>query len=356
MSIGYSIDALVYDSGSDTWSLRADYDHSQHRVDIAISDGDAYLDGDYYNGETGDDSNQTATVTDMGGIQVATGQVYSEEYYELTGPGGEIIRIDLIEIDGVAVGYLVSSPLTEGVTYDETGFGNVYVDEEWEEGEEGEEDVNTRTSYSEISGVPCFCQGTHLATDQGDVPVDWLGPGDRVLTKDHGYQAILWVGRSKISRANLKKYPSLRPIRIAANSISAGVPAQDLRLSPEHRMLLGSAHLELLFGVAEAFAPVKSIVDGQQITQTDPQHEVSYYHVLFERHEIVLAEGLWSESFFPEKVTLGALSDGDRKKVLAVLGPRAESMKTARLCLRPWEAGLLQPQLNTPELLQRQAA
>ena len=43
-----------------------------------------------------------------------------------------------------------------------------------------------------ISG---FGGGTLIETDGGPIPVDWLRPGDRVLTFDDGLQPLRWVGR-----------------------------------------------------------------------------------------------------------------------------------------------------------------
>lgn len=258
MGYAYTADALIYDDNNETWVLRPDYDYTQHRVEISITDNDGYLDGDFTNGEVGDDADQIGTVNDMDGNLIASGQIYSELYYKLESPTGEISYINVMEIDGVVVGFIVTTPLVAGVSYDEIDRGNVHTAAD-------DDDVgDTRLHYSELASVPCFCQGTTLMTDEGEQPVDWIRPGDRIMTRDHGFQRALWVGRSVISASKLKSTPNFRPVRIAAHSINAQTPARDLLLSPEHRVLLKSPQIEMLFGIDEAFAPIKSIEMGQK--------------------------------------------------------------------------------------------
>ncbi len=335
MGYAYSTDALVYDSATNSWSLRPDYDFTEHRVEISITDNDGYLDGDFNNDEVGDDSSQTGTVTDMDGNLIASGQIYDELYYKVQSPTGEMSYIEVMEIDGVVVGFIVTTPLDPGVSYTEIDSGNVHTTEDGGE---------TRLLYSDLASVPCFCQGTTLMTATGEQPVDWIRSGDRVLTKDHGFQPVLWADRTLISANKLQSTVSLRPIKIAAHSIDKETPAQDLLLSPEHRILLKSPLIELLFGCDEVFTAIKTVTNDGDVAQTLPDHAISYYHILFAQHEIVLAEGLWVESFFPGKMALAALPAKKQAQIRGLLGAQTDTMQTARFCLKPREAALLMPQ------------
>lgn len=343
---GYTMDALEFDSYNGTWSLRSDYDHTQHRVEFNFSDDDTYLDGDAYEDEVGDDTNQTVIVNDTSGNLIASGQYYDEMYYKLEGPGGEIFYLEVIEINGVAVGIATTTALSPGVSYPEIDSGNVVVDEY----------EDTRIQYSDLDDIPCFCQGSHLMTDQGEQAVDWIRAGDRVLTKDNGYQTVIWTARSVITVQMLKSNPKLRPVKIAARGIDGAAPAQDLLLSPEHRVLLASAQIELLFGCDEMFAAAKFICDGDQVAQILPEHEISYYHILFENHEAVLADGLWVESFFTGDMALGMLPASKQGQIRDLLGDKVDSMKTARPCLKSWEAAMLIPQSKAKATIALSAA
>ncbi|MGB5556446.1 MAG: Hint domain-containing protein [Paracoccaceae bacterium] len=188
---------------------------------------------------------------------------------------------------------------------------------------------------------PGFGPGVHLQTDRGPVPVDWLAAGDRVLTLDHGYQPILWVGRSRVSTAELASNPALRPIVVPAGRFGRDGPDQDLLLSPDHRVLVASALVEHHVGTPEALAACKFLSDaGHSAPQSPAQPEgLSYYQVLFSDHELVLAEGLWVESFFTSDAALEALDATARQQAEAALGGSAgaQAMLAARYVLTDWE-------------------
>ena len=86
----------------------------------------------------------------------------------------------------------------------------------------------------------CFTRGTLIKTDQGERPIEELAAGDMVLTMDHGYQPIRWIGSSKRAATG-----DLAPILIRKGALGND---RDLRVSPQHRMLLQGWQAELLFG------------------------------------------------------------------------------------------------------------
>jgi hypothetical protein len=137
---------------------------------------------------------------------------------------------------------------------------------------------------------PCFAAGTPILTPDGEVPVECLVPGDIVVTLDHGPQRVIWAGQRKVS--GLGRHA---PIRFAAGAIGNSVP---LEVSPQHRMLIRGWRAELLFGEPEVLAAACHLVDGDRISRA-PRDSVTYVHLMFDRHEIVHAAGVPSESFNP---------------------------------------------------------
>lgn len=195
-----------------------------------------------------------------------------------------------------------------------------------------------------------FCQSTTLMTVEGEQPVDWLRAGDRVMTRDHGFQKIVWTGRTIVPADELNETPELQPIRIAANSIDAQTPTRDLLLSPKHRVLLRSPQIELLFAADEVIAPIKAFENGDDIAQVNPQHSICYFHILFNNHEVVQAEGLWVESFIPDKAALACLPSHEQLQIHGLLGARTNGMKAVRQCLEMWEIQLLAPKTAGPPI------
>ena len=189
--------------------------------------------------------------------------------------------------------------------------------------------------------VPCFTPGTMIATDRGEVDVDTLAVGDRVLTMDHGYQEIRWIGRRDLGAADLARLPKLRPVLIAKDALGEGMPARDLRVSPQHRLLLRGARAELLTGEAEVLAPAVHFVGRPGVARDAAAAGLRYIHLMFDRHEIVRSNGLWSESFQPGAATLSSLDDAVREELFTLFPglsvPGALPYPAARLTLKRYE-------------------
>ncbi len=138
--------------------------------------------------------------------------------------------------------------------------------------------------------LTCFVAGTPILTPDGEVPVECLRPGDAVATLDNGVQRLIWVGQCTVSG-----HGRHAPIRFATGAIGNPVP---LEVSPQHRMLIRGWRAELLFGEPEVLVAACHLVNGDRISRA-PRDSVTYVHLMFDRHEIVHAAGVPSESFNP---------------------------------------------------------
>ena len=110
---------------------------------------------------------------------------------------------------------------------------------------------NTDTGFVTISTTPCFAAGSLITTPMGQRPVETLRPGDLVLTRDNGAQAVRWVGTT-LRKVTAKD----APITLHAGAIG---PHETLTVSPNHRILLRDTRLELLFETPEIFVAAKHL-------------------------------------------------------------------------------------------------
>ena len=152
------------------------------------------------------------------------------------------------------------------------------------------EDGVSDTGFVILNAVPCFVAGTLLRTAEGERPVETLRPGDMVMTKDEGPRPLRWVGTREVAAQD-----KFAPIRIAAGTFGA---RRDLWLSPEHRIVLRDVLAELMFGEAEVLVAAKHLVNDRTVRRI-PGGRVTYVHVMFDRHQLVYAEGIETESFLP---------------------------------------------------------
>jgi Ca2+-binding RTX toxin-like protein len=193
--------------------------------------------------------------------------------------------------------------------------------------------------------IACFTPGTRIATAKGPVPVEHLAIGDQVVTRDHGAQPIRWIGRKTLQAAALAADPTLCPVLIRKGALGPDAPDRDMMVSRQHRMLISSPAAALLFGSDEVLVRATHLVGRPGITSAAPP-TVTYLHILFDRHEVVLADNAWSESFQPGDRTLGGLAADQRDELeklfpeLGDAGPHSQ-FDAARITLKSHEARVL---------------
>jgi hypothetical protein len=168
-------------------------------------------------------------------------------------------------------------------------------------------------------GVICFAPGTRLATPLGQRLIEDLRPGDTVLTRDNGPQEVLWLGHRRMSGARLYAMPHLRPIRFKAGAVGLDEPDRDLIVSPQHRMLIRGPSARALFNVDEVLVEAADLVNDRTILIDRSLREVTYVHVLLERHNVIWANGLQTESFHPANTEFDSIDPSQRGGLLSIL-------------------------------------
>lgn len=194
----------------------------------------------------------------------------------------------------------------------------------------------TMVTFSEIETIICFTEGTLIQTPQGERRIETLRQGDTVVTLDNGPQKIRWVGQKTVRATG-----ALAPI-----SFQRGVFGnhRELMVSPQHRMLVTGYRAQLLFGETEVLVPAKSLVDDFNVT-THYGGMVTYVHMLFDRHEIVIANGAPSESFYPGEQGLDTLTEPSREELFRLFPELRSDVNSfgamSRTCIKATEARAL---------------
>jgi len=208
--------------------------------------------------------------------------------------------------------------------------------------------INLTTDPAQLFTPICFAIGTAIETRAGPRPVEAIRTGDFVLTVDHGFQPVVWRGESRFDIIGGATRSALCPVLIRANAMGEGKPRRDLRVSPQHRILVSGWRAHMWFGEPEVLVPALALCNGETIRRDWGTRRVVYQHLLFERHEVLWSEGLTSESLLLGPVGLAALGESARND-LAALFPdhlRAVSpvrMRASRPVIRAREAVILAP-------------
>lgn len=153
-------------------------------------------------------------------------------------------------------------------------------------------------AYDDLATPPCFTAGCMIDTPDGARAIETLKVGDLVTTLDNGNQAIRWIGVTHLPLAALKQNPKLRPVRIVSGALGQGLPSRDLTVSRQHRFLVASPVVERMFERDAVLTAAHSLCALPGVDVVSDIDSVSYYHVLFDNHEIIFAEGAPTESLY----------------------------------------------------------
>lgn len=269
---------------------------------IKVDDDDAIFNDD---NDLSQDLAQDVTTPSVGAL---AGSAIEPQYgYLLEAPDGSQITIYVVDLRGnnpsgvteTVDGIVTTAPLQPGVTYTVTDVFEI---------------VNP--PYSSL--VPCFTPGTLIAAPDGPVAVERIRPGMRILTADAGAQTVRWAGMRRLGPRDLAAQPNLRPIRIRAGALGHGLPARDMLVSPQHRMLVASKIATRMFGRDEVMVAAKHLCSLPGIAEEPPGAGVSYIHFLFDAHQVVFAEGAPTESLYPGPMALQGLAPEARAEITAL--------------------------------------
>lgn len=232
----------------------------------------------------------------LDGVTYPGGSVVEAEFsFDMTDPSGTVYRVIAFNIREPVPGQQ-SYATIEGLAFVDTGngFPPIGVTLTVSNPQEGPNDP-----YVTLAAPPCFTAGTMVQTPDGSRLIEDLEIGDWVATMDSGPQQIRWIGVARLPSAALQANPKFRPVLVKRDAIGAGLPEQDMHLSPQHRILVSGWQADLLFGEEEILVPAAKLVNDLSILIDNCCADVVYYHLMFNQHEIIWTNGLPTESYLP---------------------------------------------------------
>ncbi len=226
----------------------------------------------------GSGAGQTIAFDGAGVLELESGFLFGGTITGLTQAG----RI-VLDMPATAIAYTdhhLTMQLSGGQTFNITVLGELTLDDFI---------VNTGSASTTISTdltAPCFALGTRIATDTGDRAVEDLRVGDKVrVAFGAATKEVVWIGYRHVDCLRHPTPLSVWPVRIESDTFGPGLPSRALFLSPDHAVYFD-----------DVLIPVKHLINGDTIARVQVD-EVTYYHVELTSHDIVLAEGLPTESY-----------------------------------------------------------
>ncbi|MCR8723607.1 Hint domain-containing protein [Frigidibacter sp. ROC022] len=127
--------------------------------------------------------------------------------------------------------------------------------------------------------VTGFSAGTLILTLDGELPVEHLGVGDRVITRS-GARAVTGVSAEMVKGAF-----TVRPHRLGHDR-----PEATMSLGPGQELLLRDWRARALYRQDQARIPVARLVDGEYITRA--AGPLRLFRLEFAQDEVIYAGGL----------------------------------------------------------------
>lgn len=164
--------------------------------------------------------------------------------------------------------------------------------------------------FAVLSGV---ASTAIIDTEDGRIPLDWIACGDRVLTRDAGYQTVRWVARTVLDVATLQKYPEVAPVIVHADTFGDHGPEVDLVTSPSQLFPCARADgTEVLISADVVGEPVYPSLRRRD-------ERFVYMNVLLDTHALIRVDGVWVGSVYTGDLEGDGDADGPMTPVAPIL-------------------------------------
>lgn len=141
--------------------------------------------------------------------------------------------------------------------------------------------LDANTNPAPFGGYGCAI-GTAILTLQGALPAEYIGVGDRLITRN-GARTVRQVLASTLLNADV--------VRISSDALGIGRPEADVLLAPDQPILIRDWRAKALFGTAQAMIPAARLIDGSYIRR-EVVASLRLYTFVFDEAAVIYAGGL----------------------------------------------------------------
>ena len=139
--------------------------------------------------------------------------------------------------------------------------------------------TNMDTNTGIAAGI---AMGTIVLTLDGEIPVEHLNAGDRVITRDTGIATLRAVHMREVT---------FTPYKISADRLGEGRPVADTFVGADQHILVRGLLAKALYDTDSAMVPVSRLADGEYIAKCEEQ-TLRIYKLEFDTAHVVYANGL----------------------------------------------------------------
>ena len=146
---------------------------------------------------------------------------------------------------------------------------------------------NGNNAVREQFEVTGLMAGAVIMTLEGEMPVQYLSPGDRVVTRDTGMAVVRAVRPRRLTGD---------AVSIMAGSLGHTRPDRDVLVPAGQKILIRDWRAEAIYGGKKAMVPAARLVDGEFVTLRR-NIDMTVYEIEFDREHVIYVDGLEVASF-----------------------------------------------------------
>lgn len=165
-----------------------------------------------------------------------------------------------------------------------TGIGGAWaLHEARKAGQPSDDDFTPDPSVRGCAAAQGLVVGTPVLTMDGELPVEHLGPGDRVIARGGG-TAILRELQPVSHRGAV--------IRVRAGAFGHLRPGANTDLLPGQNVLVRDWRAHAFFGQPSIMVPAERLVDGHFVTRRGARAALRAFSLVFDSSHVIYAAGL----------------------------------------------------------------
>ena len=146
----------------------------------------------------------------------------------------------------------------------------------------GREPEHPGRRISDVGPVAGCLPGTLVLTQDGEIPVEYLTPGEQIITREAGYAPLLELRRvGLITRA----------VHVAREALGPQRPSSDLILPADQPLLLRGEAAQSRTGRPQALIRAGGLTDGVSVCDLGLKR-LKLYTLVFETRQVIYAGGL----------------------------------------------------------------
>lgn len=203
-------------------------------------------------------------------------------------------------------------------------------------------ELDAQRPFNEAFGGGIIVEGAHVRTPCGQRRIEYIRPGDLIVTRDNGLQPVRMIWMRRLSASQMRGNPDCAPVRLTPRAVGPMMPKCDLLLHPDHQVLIPGYRLADMPDTQCALISAAALAGSSDAAYIDRAAEdLRLMQLVFDSPQIFAVNGLPVASPHLSAETLAGLDPMLREQVLrqfSELRTQPEAYPPAEYSTVPQEA------------------